>query len=113
MNGSMCLRIGRFLAALLVSASLFPAAHAETVFNFTLARDARTSAGVYNATGKLVRTLWADAHFANAGTYGAAWDNLDDSGAAAPPGTYTVKVMAHNANYVWEGVLGNTSDNFS
>lgn len=113
MKRFMRLEIGRLMAFLLCFLFSPWSSHADTTFDFTLARGARTSAGVYNSTGKLVRTLWADAHFATAGTYSAAWDNFDDRGVAAPAGTYTVKVMAHNTNYVWEGVIGNSSDNFS
>jgi hypothetical protein len=44
-----------------------------------------------------------------AGTYTAIWDDRTDWGAKAPRDVYTIKVLAHNVNYVWEGVVGNTS----
>lgn len=93
---------------LLLSAT--QSADAQTTFTFTLARAGHTSAGVYNSSGKLVRTLWADAVWTSTGPFSCVWDNLDDWGAAVPADAYTVKVIAHNTNYVWEGVVGNTSD---
>jgi hypothetical protein len=104
----------RFFSMLLAGMATFGSLlQAQTTFQFTLDRAARTSAGVYDSSGKMIRTLWADAHFAEGGTLAALWDNLDDWGNAAPAGTYSIKVLAHNANYVWEGVLANTSDYFS
>jgi hypothetical protein len=88
-------------------------ASAVTTFNFTVTRACHTSAGVYNSSGILVRTLWRDASANGAGTYTATWDDRTDSGLPARPGTYTIKVLAHNVNYVWEGVVGNTSDDTS
>lgn len=87
-----------------------PSAKADTTFTFQLSRAGHTSAGVYNSTGKLVRTLWSDAVITGTAPFTAAWDNLDDYGVAAPAGTYTIKVLGHNVNYVWEGIVGNTSD---
>lgn len=86
-----------------------PFAKADTTFNFTLSRPAHTSAGVYNSSGKLVRTLWSDTVITGTAPFTAVWDNLDDSGAAAPVDTYTIKLLGHNVNYVWEGIVGNTS----
>lgn len=110
---SVRLAVACLLTALGALPPLSQSVRADTTFDFTLSRAARTSAGVYDSSGVLVRTLWADAHFNKAGTYAAVWDDLDDSGAAVSGGTHTIKVMAHNVNHVWEGVLGNTSDNFS
>lgn len=99
-----------FICAVLLAA--FPRTGlAATSFTFTLARGCHTSAGVYNSSGVLVRTLWSDSQFNAGGTFTRTWDNLDDNGVAAPAGTYTIKVLAHNLNYVWEGVVGNNSDN--
>src|SRR5262245_27398739 len=69
-----------------------------------------SSAGVYNSSGELVRTLWSyerdDERVSNPA---AAWDGLVEDGSIAPTGAYTVKVLRHNISYAWEGVLGNTS----
>ena len=68
-----------------------------------------TSAGVYTSAGVLVRTLWSNVAYPNAGTYTACWDGADDNGIIQPNGTYQVRVLSNNVNYVWEGVVGNTS----
>ena len=77
-------------------------------FTFTLPATRTTSAGVYTTDGTLVRTLWRGQSFA-AGTHAASWDQRDDSGALLAAGQYTVKVAHHAMQYVWEGVIGNTS----
>ncbi len=81
-------------------------------FNFTLSASANTSAGVYNSTGVLVRTLWSGVH-CDAGCYTAQWDGLlDDNATAAPFGTYAIKVLTNNVRYNWLGVIGNTESSF-
>jgi hypothetical protein len=69
-----------------------------------------TSAGVFDAEGNLVRTLWRARPHAG-GTMRVEWDGRDDDGArvAAAEGPYSVRVLAHDVRYVWEGVIGNTS----
>ncbi len=62
-----------------------------------------TSAGVYDAQGTLVRTLWSARPYA-AGIHHAIWDGKDDYGNAAPAGNYTVKLLAGNVHYDWDGV---------
>ncbi len=76
--------------------------------NFTLTNDATTSAGVYAADGTLVRTLWSNVRF-SAGTHPLTWDGLDDRGNTVTGTGLYPKLIAHNVNYVWEGVIGNTS----
>ena len=83
-----------------------------TTINFTLSHAYSTSAGVYAADGKLLRTLWRGTDYA-AGQHQAVWDGLDDEGQAVPAGTYQVKVLTHNVRYIWEGVVGNTSASFT
>jgi hypothetical protein len=77
-------------------------------FAFTLSAPRTTSAGVYRSDGTLVRTLWRGEHMA-AGSYKRIWDQLDDGGARATAGDYHFKVVHHNLQYIWEGVIGNTS----
>src|SRR4051794_36178059 len=48
---------------------------------FKLDAPALTSAGVYDANGILLRTLWSDKSY-NAGTYPIEWDGKDDGGNA-------------------------------
>ncbi len=49
----------------------------------------------------------------NAGTNQAVWDGTKDDGTAAPSGTYQVRLLYHNVNYVWEGAIGNTDTSFT
>ncbi len=85
----------------------------EVAFSFTLAEEARdTSAGVYDAQKKLVRTLWSARPY-RAGTHYAVWDGKDDTGNPAPPGTYTIKLLHANVHYDWQGVIGVTEDSLA
>lgn len=81
----------------------------STTFTFTLDEPCKTSAGVFSANGTLVRTLWSKVRYYAAGTNTAVWDGLDDHSNAVPAGTYTIKVLQHNTEYLWEGAIGNTS----
>lgn len=85
----------------------------STPFIFTLDEPCKTSAGVYTPNGNLVRTLWSKVPYAAAGTYSNVWDGRDDHGNTVPVGTYKIKVLQHNTKYVWEGAIGNTSDQIS
>ena len=86
-----------------------PAQAVGIAFTFTLPHAYTTSAGVYDASGHLVKRLWSKRTYKVAGTYSDAWDGSLDTGGAAPAGNYTVKVLYHNQSYSWEGVIGNTS----
>jgi hypothetical protein len=82
----------------------------EIAFSFSLPQSARaTSAGVYDAQSNLIRTLWSARPY-GAGTHHAIWDGEDDYGHRAPAASYTVKVLAGNVHYDWEGVIGVTED---
>ena len=75
----------------------------------TLPVASTTSVGVFDAQGRLVRTIWSGRRF-QAGPVAVLWNGLDDDGKAVPAtGSYTVKLLAHDVRYVWEGVIGNTS----
>ncbi len=73
-----------------------------------LNQDFTTSAGVYKPDGTLVKTLFS-ARRLFAGTNVVFWNGLDDNNQIAPAGTYTIKMIAHNVQYVWENVVGNSS----
>src|SRR5258708_6945459 len=91
-------------------ASLFVlTAQASTTINFSLDEPCKTSAGVYLTNGTLVRTLWSKVRYNSAGSYTATWDGFDDNTNAAAAGTYEVKVLQHNTEYLWNGSIGNTS----
>ena len=103
----------KHLASILAALCLLVAARAFAVtVSFTLPSAATTSAGIYDANGVLVRTLWSSVHY-NAGTYSAQWNGLDDMGVLRPNGSYQLRVLRSNVQYTWEGVVGNTSDNFT
>jgi hypothetical protein len=99
----------RAAAALAALWMLAPAAARAVPFKFDLAHEGRTSAGVFRRDGTLLRTLWSGVWYA-AGPHAGDWDGADDRGVKAPAGRYEVRVLSSDAKYVWEGVLGNTSD---
>ncbi len=105
----------RLLIALtaLIWLLLLPWLSAATItFNFTLPATYATSAGVYDSSNHLVKTLWRGVSYAS-GAHQSVWDGTKDDGSAAPAGNYTVKLLYHNVNYVWEGVVGNTDTSFT
>ncbi|OUJ71213.1 hypothetical protein BXP70_22290 [Hymenobacter crusticola] len=81
-------------------------------FSFSLPNAATTSAGVFTSEGILVKTLWSGVKY-EAGTHKGVWDGINDQGHLSSDGRYQVKVVSNNVQYEWEGVLGNTSQNFS
>lgn len=87
-------------------------------FTYSLPEDARTSAGVFDSTGALIRTLWSN-RSQHAGPGSGIWDGNTDSGSVPSTGdqTYTIKVLRSNVAYDWDGVIGNTegawTDSFS
>jgi len=105
---------GRFLLHLLLFAALMAGdpARAEVPFSFTLTQDSTTSAGVYTTDGVLVRTLWNNSPRPAAAAT-ASWDGTDDAGNLLPDGPYRITVLSNNVSYTWEGVVGNTSQDWS
>lgn len=85
---------------------------ANGVFNFELKSSLNTSAGVYNSSGVLIRTLWSGVRY-DAGCYSGQWDGLMDNGTVAPNGSYNIKVLTNNVTYAVEGYIGNSSVNQS
>lgn len=79
--------------------------------DFALAATRRTSAGVYRGR-ELVRTLWSNVALP-AGRQRADWDGTTDTGEVAPAGRYMIKLLSSDVRYVWEGVVGNTSEKMS
>ena len=77
-------------------------------FSYNLKTGARTSAGVFDSSGALIRTLWSN-RTESAGAHSGVWDGKDDSGAEVSfNSTWTVKVLHSNVSYHWDGVIGNT-----
>jgi len=82
-------------------------------FSFTLPAAEATTAGAYNSSNQLVKTIWRNVRY-TAGSHTGTWDGTLDDGSAAPTGvTYTIKVLHHDSHYIWDGVVGNTSASFS
>ena len=59
----------------------------STTFSFTLPLDKRISVRIYDMTGRLIRTLINDEHYAE-GTHSVDWNGLGDSGMAVASGQY-------------------------
>jgi hypothetical protein len=74
----------------------------------TLKTGANTSAGVYDRSGKLIRTLWSG-KWMEAGTHEVTWEGKDDAGNKVAIDGHTIKVLSSNVSYEWEGAaIGNT-----
>ena len=84
----------------------------KSTFTFNLSTSATTSAGVFTANETLVRTLWSAVKY-KAGSHVATWDNIDDEGRLVTEGDYHIKVVSNNVTYNWDGVVGNTSEEFT
>lgn len=89
----------------LVQGGDFPPAKA--VFQFELPKAGTTSAGVYNSSGVLVRTLWAMKPM-DRGKFKGEWDGQDEFGNMMPAGDYEFHVVLNNSTYKNVGVIGNT-----
>jgi len=76
-------------------------------FSYTLPQGGMTSAGVFDADGRLVRTLWRLTSMP-AGKHAGVWDGMTDLAAPADPGSYEVRVVLNNGTYQNVGVIGNT-----
>lgn len=69
-----------------------------------------SSAAVFDSNNALVRNIWvAQTNDPRVADPIAAWDGTLDDGSIAPTGNYTVTLLEHNIQYVWEGVIGNSS----
>lgn len=83
-------------------------AGAKVTFSFTVKVAGRTSAGVFQKDGTLIRTLWSGVPY-KAGKYTKVWNGTDDEGRLVASGDYDIKVLTNDVKYTWEGVIGNTS----
>lgn len=80
---------------------------AYTRFMFTLDASYQTSAGVFS-NGNLIRTLWRKVRY-GPGTIVACWDGDDDNGVPVKGRRFEIRLLYHTVQYVWDGVIGNTS----
>jgi hypothetical protein len=104
----LCGRRAAWLALAALAPGCLAPAQAGTA-RLVLPCACRTSAAVFDSSGRLLRTLWSGKSHA-AGPLAISWDGLDDEGQRALPGAhYLVRVLAHDVHYVWEGVIGNSS----
>src|ERR1700761_8432863 len=67
-----------------------------------------TSAEVKNVAGVVIRKLWQNRAYAP-GKHGEIWDGLDDYGAPAAGGPFTLLLQYNGVQYRWDGVLADTS----
>ena len=97
------------LAGCLAVAQAAAASTPPLRFHFQLDNDYSTSAGVFDDSGRLVRTLWSNRRYA-AGSHESSWDGRDDDDRpVAPSAEYEIRLLRHNVIYTWDGVIGNTS----
>ncbi|UFH53149.1 hypothetical protein [Spirosoma sp. KNUC1025] len=87
---------------------------ADYTATFTLASAATVSAGVYSADSTLIRTLFSGVRYP-AGAHKVQWDGKDDykKPVLDRSTNYVVRVVSNNIAANWEGVLGNTSAQFT
>ncbi|HCE46680.1 MAG TPA: hypothetical protein DET40_24295 [Lentisphaeria bacterium] len=79
----------------------------KAVFQFELPKEGCTSAGIYNSSGMLVRSLWAMKPMEK-GKFKGSWDGEDEFGNKMPAGEYEFHVVLNNSTYKNVGVIGNT-----
>lgn len=81
-----------------------------TGYQYVLPTRSTVSVGVYTADNKLIRTLRRRALEGPCTPCSHLWDGEDESGTPVQPGTpYTIKLIAYDIQYVWDGLVGNTS----
>lgn len=80
-------------------------------WTFNLPRSSITSAGVFDSSGRLLRTLWR-AEELPAGPGQRTWDGRDDRGQPVAAQDIEIRLVHHRLSYVWEGVIGNSSSAF-
>lgn len=111
-NDQLISRKGRMFLMTFISLFLFSinvmGQTTPVTFSFTLSAASKTSAGVYNSSGKLIRTLWSGVSY-SAGTFSSVWDKKDEQGNVLTGLDFTIKVVSNNVTYEWDGVVGNTS----
>ena len=68
--------------------------HTQTGIRYVLPRAERVEIGIYDVSGRLVRTL-VDA-VVPAGVHEAVWAGRDESGRRVPPGVFLYRLRAGN-----------------
>lgn len=80
-------------------------------FSFYIEGTKTTSAGIFSEEGKLIKTLWNNRIFDSTGTNYETWDGKDDKGSLVSLENNSIKILQHNVEYFWDGIVGNTSLN--
>jgi hypothetical protein len=100
------------ILCLLLFASLGEAQTNSITFSFTIppgSPDTATSAAVLDSAGVMVRTLWGNRSYPP-GTYSGTWDGkLDVSASSMPGNKYTIKLLADNVSYTYDGEVLTTN----
>ncbi len=76
--------------------------------NYTVQSPGAVSLGIYDAQGRLVRTLQSGKKIAAPGTYTVAWDGKDDVGKALPQGTYRYQGLSALVGWQYQLTMGNS-----
>ena len=66
-------------------------------FSCTVARPGLTSAGIFDAQGRLVRVLWTMKQVETGAVVKGVWNGLDQDDRPVPAGTYTWKVVVNRS----------------
>jgi hypothetical protein len=77
-------------------------------FSYNLSVDYAHTSACVDSSGILVRTLWEDVP-QKAGRHEFYWDGKNDLGTLLSAGTYQILISTNNNQYIWEGVICNTS----
>ncbi|MDX1933190.1 MAG: FlgD immunoglobulin-like domain containing protein [Capsulimonadales bacterium] len=86
-----------------------PPAASPRTFSYVLPDDGRTSAGIFDREGRLVRVLWS-LRSQTAGKHTETWDGLNEVGEAAPSGPYRFKIVRNPGSYEHVAAIGNLGD---
>lgn len=106
MRNPLVLAVRKIAIALFAICSLIASVRAQT-YSWSLSQPALTSAGIYDASGQLIRVLWTMKRLP-AGSYQSTWDGLKDDGTPALPADYTWNVVVNRTTYKNIGDVGNT-----
>jgi hypothetical protein len=79
---------------------------------FSLPAQAKVSAGVYDSSGKLYRTLYGGVT-KPAGSNIVEWDGKDDAGNTISATGKIFKIVSNNLTATWQGPIGNSSDSLT
>ena len=87
-----------------------PAAEAPRSYKFACKIDkfGLTTAGIFDAQGRLVRLLWTMKQAEGGAKLAGSWNGLDQDDKPVPPGEYTWKVVTNRSTYTNIGTIGNT-----